>query len=42
MNHPQRFLTLAELANVAAFMASDKAGGMMGSTVNVTMGALDD
>ena len=42
MNHPQRFLTLAELANVAAFMASDKAGGMMGTTVNVTMGALDD
>jgi NAD(P)-dependent dehydrogenase (short-subunit alcohol dehydrogenase family) len=42
MNHPHRFLTLAEMANVAAFMASDKASGMMGTTVNVTMGALDD
>jgi NAD(P)-dependent dehydrogenase (short-subunit alcohol dehydrogenase family) len=42
MNHPQRFLTLAEMANVAVFVASDKASGMMGTTVNVTMGALDD
>ena len=42
MNHPKRFLTLAETADVAVFMASDKAGGMMGTTVNVTMGALDD
>jgi len=41
-NHPQRFLTLAEMANVAVFMATDKASGMMGTTVNVTMGALDD
>jgi NAD(P)-dependent dehydrogenase (short-subunit alcohol dehydrogenase family) len=42
MNHPKRCLTLTEVANVAVFMASDKASGMMGSTVNVTMGALDD
>jgi len=42
MNHPHRFLTLAEMADVAAFMASDKASAMMGTTVNVTMGALDD
>jgi len=42
MNHPNRFLTLAEMADVAAFMASDKASAMMGTTVNVTMGALDD
>jgi NAD(P)-dependent dehydrogenase (short-subunit alcohol dehydrogenase family) len=41
MNHPKRFLTLAEMANVAAFLASDKASGMMGTTVNVTMGAMD-
>ena len=41
-NHPNRFLTLAEMANVAAFLASDKASGMMGTTVNATMGALDD
>ena len=40
-NHPKRFLTLAELANVAAFMASNNASGMMG-TVNVTMGAMDN
>ena len=42
MNHPKRFLTLAEMANVAAFLASDKASGMMGTTLNLTMGALDD
>jgi NAD(P)-dependent dehydrogenase (short-subunit alcohol dehydrogenase family) len=42
MNHPKRFLTLAEMADVAAFVASDKASGMMGTTVNLTMGALDD
>lgn len=42
MNHPKRFLTLAEVANVAVFTASDKASGVMGTTVNVTMGALDD
>lgn len=42
MNHPNSFLTLTEVANVAVFLASDKASGMMGTTVNVTMGALDD
>jgi NAD(P)-dependent dehydrogenase (short-subunit alcohol dehydrogenase family) len=31
-----------EMANVAAFMASDKASGMTGTTVNLTMGSLDD
>jgi NAD(P)-dependent dehydrogenase (short-subunit alcohol dehydrogenase family) len=40
--HPQRLMTLAEVANVAAFMASDKASGMTGTTVNLTMGSLDD
>jgi NAD(P)-dependent dehydrogenase (short-subunit alcohol dehydrogenase family) len=40
--HPQRVMTLAELANVAVFMASDKASGMTGTTVNLTMGSLDD
>lgn len=38
-NHPNRFMTLAETANVAAFVASDKASGIMGTTVNLTMGA---
>jgi NAD(P)-dependent dehydrogenase (short-subunit alcohol dehydrogenase family) len=40
--HPRRVMKLAEMANVAAFMASDKASGMTGTTVNLTMGALDD
>jgi len=42
MTHPRRVMTLAEMANVAAFMASDKASGMTGTTVNLTMGSLDD
>ena len=40
--HPRRVMTLAEMANVAAFMASDQASGMTGTTVNLTMGSLDD
>jgi len=40
--HPRRVMKLAELANVAAFMASDNASGMTGTTVNLTMGSLDD
>jgi NAD(P)-dependent dehydrogenase (short-subunit alcohol dehydrogenase family) len=40
--HPRRLSTLAELANVAAFLASDRASGMTGTTVNLTMGSLDD
>jgi NAD(P)-dependent dehydrogenase (short-subunit alcohol dehydrogenase family) len=40
--HPRRVLTLTEMANVAAFMASDRASGMTGTTVNLTMGSLDD
>jgi NAD(P)-dependent dehydrogenase (short-subunit alcohol dehydrogenase family) len=40
--HPRRLMTLAEMANVAAFMASDEASGMTGTTVNLTMGSLDD
>jgi NAD(P)-dependent dehydrogenase (short-subunit alcohol dehydrogenase family) len=42
MTHPRRVMTLAEVANVAVFMASDKASGMTGTTVNLTMGSLDD
>jgi len=42
MTHPRRVMTLEEMANVAAFMASDKASGMTGTTVNLTMGSLDD
>jgi NAD(P)-dependent dehydrogenase (short-subunit alcohol dehydrogenase family) len=40
--HPRRLSTLAETAKVAAFMASDQASGMTGTTVNLTMGSLDD
>jgi enoyl-[acyl-carrier-protein] reductase (NADH) len=38
----RRLMTLDELTDVAAFMASDKARGMTGTTVNLTMGSLDD
>jgi NAD(P)-dependent dehydrogenase (short-subunit alcohol dehydrogenase family) len=40
--HARRLMTLTEMANVAAFMASDKASGMTGTTANLTMGSLDD
>jgi NAD(P)-dependent dehydrogenase (short-subunit alcohol dehydrogenase family) len=40
--HPRRVMALAEVADVAVFMASDKASGMTGTTVNLTMGSLDD
>jgi len=40
--HPRRVMNLAEVANMAVFMASDKASGMTGTTVNLTMGSLDD
>jgi len=40
--HPRRLMTLEEMANVAAFMASDKASGMTGTSVNLTLGSLDD
>jgi hypothetical protein len=40
--HTRRLSTLADLANMAVFIASDKASGMMGTTVNLSMGSLDD
>jgi NAD(P)-dependent dehydrogenase (short-subunit alcohol dehydrogenase family) len=40
--HGQRLMTLAELASVAVFVASDGASGLTGTTVNLTMGSLDD
>jgi NAD(P)-dependent dehydrogenase (short-subunit alcohol dehydrogenase family) len=42
MTHPRRVMTLEEMANMAVFMASDQASGMTGTTVNLTMGSLDD
>ncbi|WP_406301363.1 SDR family oxidoreductase [Streptomyces sp. NBC_00885] len=40
--HARRLMTLEEMANMAVFMASDKASGMTGTIVNLTMGSLDD
>ena len=40
--HPRRVMTLADVAGAAVLMASDRACGMTGSTVNLTMGSLDD
>ena len=40
--HPRRLMTLEEMANLAVFMASDRASGMTGTTVNLTMGSMDD
>jgi NAD(P)-dependent dehydrogenase (short-subunit alcohol dehydrogenase family) len=40
--HSRRLSTLADLANMAVFMASDRASGMTGTTVNLSMGTLDD
>jgi NAD(P)-dependent dehydrogenase (short-subunit alcohol dehydrogenase family) len=40
--HPRRLSTLAEMAGVAVFMASDQASGMTGTVVNLSMGSLDD
>ena len=40
--HPRRLSTLADLANMAVVMASDKASGITGTTINLSMGSLDD
>lgn len=40
--HARRVVTLDEMANVAVFVASDQASGLTGTTVNLTMGSLDD
>ena len=37
--HARRVTTLEEMANMAALMASDRASGMTGTTVNLTMGS---
>ena len=42
MTHPRRTMTIDEVANVAAFVASDRASGLTGTIVNLTMGSLDD
>jgi len=40
MTHLGRLTTLAELANAAAFMASDQASGMTGTVLNLSGGAV--
>lgn len=40
--HTRRLSTLDEVANLAVLMASDRARGMTGTIVNLTMGTLDD
>jgi NAD(P)-dependent dehydrogenase (short-subunit alcohol dehydrogenase family) len=42
MTHRRQSTTLAELANVAAFVASDRAGAMTGTVANLTGGAIVD
>ena len=42
MSHPRRTQTLAEVATAAAFLASDHARGLTGTTVNLTMGGAPD
>jgi len=38
----RRLTTLAEMADVAAFMASDAASALTGTIVNLSLGSLDD
>ena len=37
----RRLTTLAEMANVAVFMAADQASALTGTLVNLRMGSLD-
>ena len=40
--HTRRLSTLADVANAAVFVASDRANGLTGTVVNLSMGSLDD
>ncbi len=40
--HRHRVMELDEVANVAVFLASDRASGITGTTVNLTMGGAPD
>jgi NAD(P)-dependent dehydrogenase (short-subunit alcohol dehydrogenase family) len=42
MTHRRRSTTLAELGDVAAFLASDRAGAMTGAVANLTGGLIAD
>ena len=41
-NHARRLMTPEEMADVAVVVASDRARGLTGTIVNMTMGSLDD
>jgi NAD(P)-dependent dehydrogenase (short-subunit alcohol dehydrogenase family) len=40
--HARRIMRLEEVTNMAVFLASDRASGMTGTTVNLTMGGVAD
>jgi NAD(P)-dependent dehydrogenase (short-subunit alcohol dehydrogenase family) len=40
--HARRLTTLAEMTEAAVFLASDKASGLTGTIVNLSLGSLDD
>lgn len=40
--HPRRLMRVEEVADMAAFLASDRGSGMTGTTVNLTLGSVDD
>jgi len=40
--HPRRVMRVEEVASMAVLVASDRASGMTGTTVNLTLGSLDD
>jgi enoyl-[acyl-carrier-protein] reductase (NADH) len=40
--HPRRLMRLEEMTDAAVFLASDRASGMTGTTLNLTLGSLDD
>jgi NAD(P)-dependent dehydrogenase (short-subunit alcohol dehydrogenase family) len=40
--HPRRLMALSELAQAATFLASDAATGFTGTTLNLTLGSVDD
>lgn len=40
--HAKRLMTLQEMANVAVFVASDRGTALTGTSINLTLGSLDD
>jgi len=42
MTHRRRAMVLEEVANMAVFAASDRASGLTGTTLNLTLGGVAD